>query len=296
LTGEAATRFFGGVGRSGWLAFVEARPVVQGIFLLRFFVGASFAGALLEGRLVGGALAWACVTLAVYIFNGAMDVLEDRVNASGRPIASGRLGRGRAAGMAAGLGVLGVAGGAALGLHGVAWAAVAALALGWAYSAPPLRLKRWPAGLAAVAVSGMLLTYHAGHAANGGGTWDPELTAFAVAMALWAGLVGQAKDLSDVEGDRQAGRKSLPVARGERAARRAVSGAALAVAAGFLVAAGLLPGGGLVVAAVVLAAGAGAVAALALGPWGRGDRVRCRRPYRAFMLAQYGAHLAVLVL
>src|ERR671916_1265913 len=85
--------------------FLEARPAVQGIFLLRFLAGASFAGPLFVGGVVnfplwGGAVLWVCVTLSVYILNGVMDIEEDQSNASSRRIASGKLKVSRAAGVA----------------------------------------------------------------------------------------------------------------------------------------------------------------------------------------------------
>ena len=76
--------------------FLESRPAVQGIFLLRFLAGASLAGPLFVRGVVnfplwGGAVLWVCVTLSVYILNGVMDIEEDQINASSRPIASGKL-------------------------------------------------------------------------------------------------------------------------------------------------------------------------------------------------------------
>jgi 4-hydroxybenzoate polyprenyltransferase len=108
------------------------------------------------------------------------------------------------------------------------------------------------------------------------------------------GLVGQTKDLSDAEGDEEAGRRSGPVAWGERAARLAYSVAALLLGVAYVLAAALVATD-LLDSAIAVAVGAAVVAALLLGPWGKGDRSRRRRPYRAFMLTQYGAHLAVFV-
>lgn len=76
--------------------FLEARPAVQGIFLLRFLAGASFAGSFSGGEVSNFALwtgvaLWICATLSVYILNGIMDVEEDRINGSSRPVASGKL-------------------------------------------------------------------------------------------------------------------------------------------------------------------------------------------------------------
>jgi 4-hydroxybenzoate polyprenyltransferase len=279
-----------------YLCFLESRPTVQVMFLLRFLAGASFAGGFFAGKVdlclwVAAAL-WFCATSSVYILNGVMDVEEDRANGSARPVARGRLSAGGAAAVAAGLAALALAGGIARG-DWMVWSVLAALVLGWAYSAPPFYLKRSPAGLAAVAILGGLLTYQAGYAAAGGGGEIVSLVVFATMMSLWMGLVGQAKDLSDVEGDRRAGRKSGPVAWGEDVARWAVSGAALCIGVGSLFSAALFAPD-LLGSAVVLTCGASVVAALALSPWSRGERPTRRRPYRAFMLTQYCAHLVVL--
>lgn len=281
--------------------FVEARPAILGIFLLRFLAGASFTGPLVAGgatpALWAGAALWVCVTLSVYILNGVMDIEEDRINGSSRPVASGKLGITRAAGIAAGLGALSVVGGLLLGSL-MACSVATALALGWLYSGPPFYLKRRPAAWAVIGVAAALVTYNAGFVSNRGDADDGggllSFFVFASVMALWLGVVSQTKDLSDVEGDEEAGRRSVPVVFGEAAARLFFSGAALCLGCAYVLAAALLAPG-LLVPAFVLAAGAVAVVATALGPWSRGDRSRRRRPYKAFMLAQYGAHLAVVV-
>src|SRR5918998_4158664 len=94
---------------------LESRPAVQGIFLLRFLVGATFAGPLFSGAvnfsLWGGAAIWVCVTLSVYILNGVMDVEEDQINGSSRPVASGKLTVRQAAGIAAGFASISIVGG-----------------------------------------------------------------------------------------------------------------------------------------------------------------------------------------
>lgn len=276
--------------------FLEARPAVQGIFLLRFLAGASFAGSLSIGgafALWGEAALCVCATLSVYIFNGIMDVEEDRINGSSRPVAKGKLTVAQAAGVAGGLAILSVAGGFALGdLMG--WSVIVALSLGWLYSGPPFYLKRWPTGLAVVAIFGGLITYSAGYAANGKEGDAHSLLIFATVMALWMGLVGQTKDLSDIKGDKQAGRRSGPVVWGEFVARLFFSGVALCLGGGYVLSAAFLATS-LLIPAFILASGAVAVAAITLGPWSRGNKSRCRRPYRAFMLTQYGANLSVLI-
>lgn len=276
------------------LCLLEARPAVQGIFLLRFLAGASFSGPLLSGAastsLYAGTALWGCVTFSIYILNGAMDVEEDRINRSARPVARRDLTVAQAVTAAAILATLGLAGALMLGM---AWNVAAMLALGWLYSGPPLYLKRWPAGLAAVAILGGLLTYHAGYTANGAADELLELAVFGGVMALWMGLVGQTKDLSDVEGDREAGRRSGPVAWGEDLARLLYSGIAFVLGGAYLVWSALYAPG-LLGSAAVLMLGALGVIAVTLGPWSKGDRTKRRRPYKAFMLTQYGAHLPVL--
>src|SRR5262245_37317225 len=77
------------------LAWEEARPVVQLIFMLRFSVGvllsASGFGSVVNPTVAVAMVAWLAVTWAIYLLNGVADIVEDRANASARPIASGRL-------------------------------------------------------------------------------------------------------------------------------------------------------------------------------------------------------------
>src|ERR687886_1192506 len=277
--------------------FLEARPAVQGIFLLLFLAGASFAHPLfadgLNFSLWGGAALWGCVTLSVYILNGVMDVEEDRINSSSRPVARGKLKVAHAAGVSGGLAALSVAGSFALGSTMV-WSVVVLLALGWFYSGPPFYLKRWPSGLAAVAILAALITYNAGYVANGDGSDVRSLFVFAAVTALWMGLVGQTKDLSDVQGDRQAGRRSGPVVWGEDVARIVFSGVALSLG-GIYILLAVLFAPSLLIPAFVLASGAVVVAVITLGPWSRGDKSKRRRPYKAFMLTQYATNLAVIL-
>lgn len=283
------------VAKMSYWCFLEGRPAVQGIFLLRFLAGASLAGPLpiKDLRLwVGGAL-WVFVSLSVYILNGVMDVEEDRINKSSRPVASGKLTVRQAAGTACALAVVGVTGSLALGGL-IAASALAALVLGWLYSGPPFYLKRWPLGWAAIAILAALITYNAGYMINGGGRDRTPLLLFAVMMALWMGLVGQTKDLSDIEGDKEAGRRSVPVVWGEDTARVVYSGVALCIGGGYVLSAVVFATSSLV-PAIALVFGAVAVTVITLGPWSKGDRSRRRRSYKAFMLTQYGVNLAVVL-
>ncbi len=243
--------------------------------------------------MLAGAALWICATLSVYILNGVMDVEEDRINGSSRPIASGKLKVEQAAGVTAGLAVLSVAGSFALGGLMVG-SVVVLLALGWLYSGPPFYLKRSPTGWAILGIIAAIVTYNAGYASNGGSGDIISFSIFATVMALWLGIVSQTKDLSDIEGDKQAGRRSGPVIWGENIARLVFSGAALCLGGGYVLSAALFAPG-LLIPAFVLAFGAVAVAVISLGPWSRGEKPRRRRAYKAFMLTQYAANLAVVI-
>jgi 4-hydroxybenzoate polyprenyltransferase len=279
------------------LCFAEARPVVQGIFLLRLLTGVSFSGLVFSFEfafsLLCGAISWVCATTAVYLYNGVRDVEEDRANGSSRPIARGALSVTQAMFAVYLLGALSLLG-CALTEPSLVWGVVAILVIGWLYSGPPLYLKRWPAGLAITAVILAVPTYYAGYALGAGGVNKGAFIVFVAAMVLWMVIAGQTKDLSDVRGDEKAGRRSLPIVWGEEVARCAISGAALALGGMFLLT-GILFIGEVLIPSVALLLGALAVAVVLLGPWGRGDRAKRRRPYRAFMITQYVANVAAIL-
>ncbi|MFK8905696.1 UbiA family prenyltransferase [Streptomyces sp. YS-3] len=282
--------------RTARLCWTEARPAVQLAFLLRFVTGAVFAARddidLL--RLLAGASAWSCASFFAYLFNGVMDVEEDRRNGSDRPIARGDLSLRRAAAivLAAAVFALGLSA-AVPGLVG--WVFVF-LALGWAYSAPPLAAKRASLPCALV-VFGLGWTSYAGGAATAGNGLDAPALVFAGAMAAWMALVGAVvKDFSDAEGDAQAGRRTLAATRGPLVARRlAVAGAAVvgfgAPAAAWTWTPAVLPG------TVPLALGAGwvIVRCLRTGHTEHHTRYARRGAYRAFMVTQYVANVVMLV-
>lgn len=103
---------------------------------------------------------------------------------------------------------------------------------------------------------------------------------------------GIAKDLSDVEGDRIAGRRTLPIVVGERSARRLLAAVAAVVALSFGGAARISS------APLVWSAGVVLIGAVVVGrpsfasPTSR-DRRRTRSPYRAFMWAQHATHIVL---
>jgi chlorophyll synthase len=95
-----------------------------------------------------------------------------------------------------------------------------ALLLAWAYSAPPLRLKRngwW--GNAAVAICYEGVPWFTGAAIMTGALPNPHILLIALFYSLGAHGIMTLNDFKSIEGDRQSGIKSLPAMLGaERAA------------------------------------------------------------------------------
>lgn len=272
---------------------IEARPVVQVVFLMRFAAGAALGGTgrIQLGATLLGALGWFLATCAVYLYNGVADHLEDVANGSRRPIAGGTLPLHVARRVIVVLGlaalVLAMAAGPGTGAVMLAY-----LVFGYAYSGPPLPLKcrSYTASLGGAALG--LLSYLCGAVAAGRGLGVPLLV-FALAMTAWMGGVGGiAKDLSDVAGDRLAGRRTWPVVLGLERAARLMLLVAFAVAAGSTVAAAVADPE-LLLPAAALTGGAVALVVVCARVPRDADRELRRRPYRVFMRVQYLAHAAL---
>ncbi|MBS2963689.1 UbiA family prenyltransferase [Actinocrinis puniceicyclus] len=273
---------------------VEARPVVQVVFLMRFASGAALGtGRLRLGAALLGALGWSLATCAIYLCNGIADYAEDVGNGSRRPIASGALPLAFARRVVL---VLAFAALVQAMIAGPCQFAVmlSYLTVGYAYSGPPFPLKRryYTASLGGAALG--LLTYLGGAVASARAISAPLLV-FALAMTAWMGGVGGiAKDLSDVTGDRLAGRRSWPLVLGPQRAGGLMLLVAFAVAAGFTAAAAVA-GHGLLLPAAAVAAGAVVLAVVtARVPPDASRRVR-RRPYRVFMAVQYLGHAGLVL-
>ncbi len=173
--------------------------------------GLALAGVALSGPLVCG------TSQAV---NDWFDRHVDAINEPGRPIPSGRIPGRSGIAIAVACTVLSLLVAAALG----GWAfgaAVFGIALAWAYSAPPVRLKQngWWGNLACAACYEGLPWFTA--AAIMAGTL-PNWRIIAVAAAYSAGAHGimTLNDFKSVEGDRQTGVNSLPVLLGVLPAAR----------------------------------------------------------------------------
>lgn len=190
-----------------------------------FGCGAVASGAALSERwalvLLGLLLAGPMVCATSQAVNDWFDRHVDAINEPQRPIPSGRM-PGRWGLYIATLWTLvSLAVGLALGPWGFAAAAVG-LALAWAYSAPPLRLKRngwW--GNAACGLCYEGLAWMTGAAVMAGGALpDARSLALAALYSLGAHGIMTLNDFKSIEGDRRMGIGSLPVRLGTAAAAR----------------------------------------------------------------------------
>lgn len=172
---------------------------------------AMLAGVVLAGPLV-------CATSQAV--NDWFDRHVDAINEPNRPIPSGRI-PGRwglfiaIAWTCLSLLVAGLLGPWVIG------AAVLGLALAWAYSAPPLRLKQngwW--GNAAVGLSYEGIAWFTGAAAMAGALPAWPIVLFAFLYSAGAHGIMTLNDFKAVEGDHRMGVRSLPVQLGEAAAAK----------------------------------------------------------------------------
>ncbi len=171
---------------------------------------------------VGLAIAGPLVCATSQAVNDWFDREVDAINEPQRPIPSGRISGRWGIRIAMGWTVLSLAVATMLGVWGFA-AAAFGLALAWAYSAPPLRLKLngwW--GNAACALCYEGLAWATGAAVMAGGRL-PGMETLVLAGLYSAGAHGimTLNDFKSVQGDRQMGIGSLPVRLGIVNAARA---------------------------------------------------------------------------
>ncbi len=186
-----------------------------------FSCGVVAAGAPPNWGLVvlGAVLAGPVVCGMSQVVNDWCDRHVDAINEPGRPIPSGRVAPRLALAIAIAMTALALWLGSYLPTWG--WiATAAAVAAAWAYSAPPLRLKRsgwWGPGLVALCYEG--LPWFTGAAIVAGAPPFPVI----VGAALYAtGAFGimVLNDFKAIEGDRATGVRSLPAVLGPDVAAR----------------------------------------------------------------------------
>ena len=169
---------------------------------------------------VGVILAGPMVCGCSQAVNDWFDRHVDAINEPDRPIPSGRVPGRWGLGIAVSWTAASLAVATLLGLWGFAAAAVA-LALAWAYSAPPFRLKAngwW--GNAAVGLCYEGLPWFTAAAILTGGLPDWRILALAALYSVGAHGIMTLNDFKAIEGDRRMGVRSLPVQLGpDRACR-----------------------------------------------------------------------------
>jgi chlorophyll synthase len=173
----------------------------------------ALAGIVLAGPLI-------CATSQAV--NDWYDRHVDAINEPNRPIPSGRIPGRWGLWIAVGWTIVSMLWAYALGPW-VFGAAIVGMALAWAYSAPPLRLKQsgwW--GPAACALSYEGITWFTGAAVMLGALPDPKILIIAALYSFGAHGIMVLNDFKAIEGDRQTGVRSLPVQLGvENAAKLA---------------------------------------------------------------------------
>jgi chlorophyll/bacteriochlorophyll a synthase len=190
-----------------------------------FACGVVSSGVSTDGRwpiiLVGVALAGPLVCATSQAANDWFDRHVDAINEPHRPIPSGRMPGRWGLYIAILWTLLSLAVASTLGTWGFG-AAVVGLALAWAYSAPPLRLKQngW-LGNAACGLSYEGLAWITGAAVMMNGAMpDGRTLMLALLYSIGAHGIMTLNDFKSIEGDRQTGIGSLPVRLGALSAAR----------------------------------------------------------------------------
>jgi geranylgeranylglycerol-phosphate geranylgeranyltransferase len=203
-----------------------------------------------ERTAVGLVLVMLPAQLAIGALNDWADVASDRVSKPFKPIARGRVRRSHAAVLATLLLAVSLGTGAWLGadvLLVASLGAAAGVAYDLALKRTPLAVLAWWAGFTTVPLVAMVMT----------GRLRGGVETVPLAGLLAAALLS-ANGLPDIEGDRLAGERTLPVVLGLRASPWVLSATMVAACVSVLALIAALGQGGLAfVAAALFAAGAG---------------------------------------
>ncbi len=197
-------------------------------------------------------LAGLCVNVFIVGINQLEDVEIDRLNKPWLPIAAGDLSLEAGRRIVAAAAIAPIVMAATQGVAELVAVSVA-LAIGWAYSSPPLRLKRYPA-LAAGSITfvrslvvNLGVWLHVAGTPVSAGVW--ALTAVTVPFSF---AIAVLKDVPDIEGDRRFGIATFSVRLGPRPVLAVGVGALTLAGVGMAIAGPLLLDGA---SALVLVAG-----------------------------------------
>ena len=200
------------------------KPITWFAPMWAFGCGIVSSGESVAGRLpivaIGILLAGPLVCGTSQAVNDWFDRHVDAINEPGRPIPSGRIPGRWGLYIAIAWTLVSAIAATALGPWGCG-AALAGLALAWAYSAPPFRLKRngW-LGNSAVAVCYEGLPWVTGAAVMGMPLPDTHVFLAAGLYSIGAHGIMTLNDFKSIEGDRRTGINSLPVLLGASGAGR----------------------------------------------------------------------------
>ncbi len=275
--------------RPAWTAYVElTKPITWFPPMWAFGCGVVSAGEAMPERwpfaLAGILLAGPLVCGASQIVNDWFDREVDAINEPHRPVPSGRVPGRRALYFALIWSALSLLVASMLGVW-VFVAATVGVALAWAYSAPPFRLKQngwW--GNAAVGLCYEGLPWFTAAAAILGGLPPLPVILLALLYSIGAHGIMTLNDFKAIEGDKALGIRSLPVQLG---AQRAAQVACAVMLVPQLIVVALLAAWQLPIAAAI-------VAALALIQAGMILRFLAAPIERAVWLSALGVTLYVL--
>jgi chlorophyll/bacteriochlorophyll a synthase len=212
-------------GTPGLRAVIELlKPITWFAPVWAYMCGVVSSGVSLQGRwwsvLLGLALAGPLVCGTSQALNDWFDRDVDALNEPNRPIPSGRI----PGSWGLYIGLIGMAlsllAGSVLGPVALT-ATVVGLAIGWVYSAPPLRLKQngWISCMACAACYEGL-PWFTGAAIMAGRVPEAPILIIAALYSFGAAGIMALNDFKAVDGDRQMGLRSLPVVLGvDRAAQ-----------------------------------------------------------------------------
>ncbi len=212
-------------GRPNWTAFLELlKPITWFPPMWAFACGVVSSGAALGERwpfaLAGALLAGPLVCGTSQVVNDWFDRDVDAINEPDRPIPSGRAPGQSALYFAVIWTIVSIVVASLMGLW-VTIAAIVGLALAWAYSAPPFRLKQngwW--GNAAVGLCYEGLPWFTAVAAVTAALPSWQIIVLALLYSIGAHGIMTLNDFKAVEGDKVMGVRSLPVQLGVDGAAR----------------------------------------------------------------------------
>ncbi len=226
-------------------ARLQFYPLPLATYAAGALAGAAAAGALRPLVLGAGAACVFLIELATVLANEVFDYPSDAVNTNSGPftggsrvIVEGRLGARALRAAAAAAIVLAAAAGAWLILSGPQPVATAvllliALFLGLGYTVPPLSLCHRGLGEVTVGAASGLLPVLFGYAAQGGPLSDPFPWLLGLPLFLSVLQANLLAGVPDYAADRKAGKRTVPVVLGLRAAVLASMAAAILAVAAF---------------------------------------------------------------